>query len=69
LTAKKIIKVLQKAGFVKDRQKGSHLILVNPKTKARTVIPVHQGRTIKKPLVKAIINDAKLSVEEFLEML
>ena len=69
MTAKKIIKVLQKAGFVKDRQKGSHLILVNPKTKARTVIPVHQGRTIKKPLVKAIINDAKLSVEEFLEML
>jgi len=69
LTAKKIIKVLQKAGFVKDRQKGSHLILVNPKTKARTVIPVHQGRTIKKPLVKAIINNAKLSVEEFLEML
>lgn len=69
LTAKKIIKVLRKAGFVKDRQKGSHLVLVNLKTKARTVIPIHSGKTIKKPLVKAIINDAKLSVEDFLKML
>ena len=51
LTAKKIIRALKRAGFIEDRQKGSHLVLIHPKIKARTVIPVHSGRTIKKPLV------------------
>jgi predicted RNA binding protein YcfA (HicA-like mRNA interferase family) len=69
LTAKKIIRALKRAGFVEDRQKGSHLVLIHLKTKARTIIPVHSGRTIKKPLVRAIINDAKLSVEDFLDLL
>lgn len=69
LTARKIIQALKKAGFVEDRQKGSHLILINPKTKARVVIPVHSGKTIKKPLVRAIIDDAKLSAEEFIKLL
>lgn len=66
LTARKIIQALKKVGFTEDRQKGSHLILVNSKTKARTVIPIHSGRTIKKQLMRAIIDDAKISIEEFI---
>jgi predicted RNA binding protein YcfA (HicA-like mRNA interferase family) len=65
LTARKVIRALKRAGFVEDRQKGSHLILIHPSKKARTVIPVHGSRTIKKPLLRAIIRDANLSVEEF----
>ena len=69
LNARKVIKVLKKAGFIEDRQKGSHLILINPATNKRTVIPVHQGKTIKKPLLQSIIeNDAGLTVEEFLKL-
>lgn len=69
LTAKKVISALKRAGFVENRQKGSHLILINSKSKARTVIPVHPGRTIKPPLLKAIIADTKLSEKEFLDLL
>ena len=69
LNARKIIRALKKAGFVEDRQKGSHLILISTKTGARTVIPIHAGRTIKKPLVIAIIHDARLSLEEFIKLL
>jgi len=61
--------VLKRAGFVEDRQKGSHLIMVHPRTKARTVVPVHPGRAIKEPLLRAIVRDAKLSVGEFIELL
>lgn len=68
LTARKIIRALKTVGFVEDRQKGSHLILIHPKTKARTVVPVHSG-TIKRPLVRAIIDDAKVTPEEFLKLL
>lgn len=69
LTATQVIRALKKKGFIKDRQKGGHLVLIQPTTKARTVIPIHAGRTIKKSLLRAVINDAKLSVEEFLELI
>ena len=44
-------------------------MLMHPKNKARTVVPVHSGRTIKVPLLRAIVRDANLSVEEFIELL
>ena len=69
LTAKKIIRVLKANGFVEDRQKGSNLILIHTKTRARTVVPIHPGKTLKKSLVRAIINDAQLTIEEFLRLL
>ena len=69
LTARKVIRALKRAGFVEDRQKGSHLILIHPGAKTRTVVPVHAGRTIKEPLLRAILRDAQLSVEEFIELL
>jgi predicted RNA binding protein YcfA (HicA-like mRNA interferase family) len=54
LKARQIIRALKKAGFVEDRQKGSHLVMRHPVTKALTVIPVHAGKTIKKPLLSSI---------------
>lgn len=69
LTSKQIVKVLKKAGFGEDRQKGSHLVMISLKTGARTVIPMHSKKTIKKSLLRGIITDAKLSVKEFLDLL
>ena len=70
LTAKQVIRILRRLGFYEDRQKGSHLILINPLTKRRTVIPIYPGKTIKKPLLKAIIEkDVGISIEEFLKFL
>ena len=69
LTGVKLEKILKKSGFIKDRQKGSHLILIHPINKSRVVIPIHAGKTIKKSLLMAIIKDAKLSVEEFMDLL
>lgn len=69
LTARKIVRALKRAGFVEDRQRGSHLILIHPDTMARTVVPIHAGRTIKAPLLRAIVRDASLSVDEFIELL
>ena len=69
LTSTKIIRALKNAGFIEDRQTGSHLVLYNPTTKARTIVPVHRGKDIKRPLLYDIISDAKLSVEQFLKLL
>ena len=70
LNSRKVVKTLKKLGFVEDRQKGSHLILVNPVTNRKTVVPVHPGKTIKKPLLKSIIeDDAGISIEDFITAL
>jgi predicted RNA binding protein YcfA (HicA-like mRNA interferase family) len=66
LTARKVVRALKRVGFVEDRQRGSHLIPVHPDTRARTVVPIHPGRAIKEPLLRAILRDARLTVDEFL---
>lgn len=67
LNSRQVRKALKELGFTEDRQKGSHLVLINYITKRRTVVPVHPGKTIKKPLLKSIIeDDCGISIEEFL---
>ena len=69
LKSKQVVKAFYRAGFLYDRQKGSHLVLINKNLGARVVIPVHPGATIKKPLLKGIIEDSKIPIEKFLELL
>jgi len=42
LTPQKVIKILEKRGFVLDRTKGSHRIYFHPETRARVVVPFHR---------------------------
>ena len=69
LTARKVVQALKRAGFVEDRQRGSHLILIHPQKNVRTVVPIHRGRSSKEPLLRAIVRDANLSLDQFLELL
>jgi len=54
--------------IVEDRQKGSHLVLIHPSTRARTIVLIHySGRTIKQALLRAIVRDANLTTDEFID--
>ena len=64
----KLIKVLEKLGYAQARQKGSHLILENRKTKKLTVIPIHK-RDIGKGLLRQIIKEVGMEREDFLKLL
>ena len=67
MNAREVIRILKKFGFEESRQKGSHVVLFNPSTNRRTVVPVHAGKDIKKPLLRSIIeDDVGVSIEEFL---
>jgi predicted RNA binding protein YcfA (HicA-like mRNA interferase family) len=59
-----VIAALQRAGFSVLRIKGSHHFLQHPDGR-RTVVPVHSGETIGPGLLKKILNDAEMTVEEF----
>ena len=65
---KKLIKALKKIGFEEARQTGSHLILLNQKSKKIIPVPVH-NKDIKKGLLAGIIKQANLTMEEFVKLL
>lgn len=68
VTAKGLVRALEKAGFVLQRQKGSHATFRHPETKRTTVVPLHSG-DVKRPLLKMILLQAGLTEEELLKLL
>ncbi len=68
IKAEDVIKALRKIGFEKVRQKGSHIRLKHPDNRIVT-IPVHTGKILGKGLLRKILRDSKLTLEEFLELL
>lgn len=66
--ADKLLKTLQKLGFVKFHQVGSHIQLKHPDGR-RTTIPYHPKQEIRKGTLKSIIDDLEISVEEFITAL
>ena len=68
LTARQIVAVLEKAGFVLARQSGSHMIYKNAAGK-RVTVPFHASKILHPKVLKSILRDADLSVEKLLELL
>jgi len=68
LTPEKIIKVLERKGFVLDRVKGSHHIYYHSETKRRVVVPFHK-RDLPKGTLLEILKQAGISKEELKELL
>lgn len=65
-----VVRALKRCGFVELRQKGSHLIMYNARTKNRVTIPMHKGKDIKKPLLRKIIElEAGLTIDVFKDAL
>ncbi len=68
LTPQKIIKVLEKKGFVLDRIKGSHHIYFHPETKRRVVVPLHK-RDLPKGTFLEILKQAGINKKELGKLL
>jgi predicted RNA binding protein YcfA (HicA-like mRNA interferase family) len=60
---REIIRVLERIGFQVVRTRGSHVFLKHSDGWATTV-PVHAGETIGPGLLRSILRDVELSVEE-----
>jgi predicted RNA binding protein YcfA (HicA-like mRNA interferase family) len=56
-------KALERWGYIKHHQTGSHMIMVKPSCRPITV-PRHD--TIDRGLLRGIIRSAELSVEQFI---
>ena len=68
LTPKEIIRALEKIGFQKSSRKGSHAKYKNQSFPVRIVIiPIHSE--IAKGTLKSILEQANISLEDFLNLL
>ena len=66
LKPKDVISKLEKCGFVEVRQRGSHKQFRHNDGRV-TTIPVHPGRDISPVLLRQIVKDIGLTIQEFLE--
>ena len=69
LTARRIIKALERGGWVRVRTTGSHVHLRHPKRGGLVTVPVHRGDTIGPGLLTSILDQADLTADELRELL
>lgn len=63
LNSRQVIILLKKRGFILDRQSGSHALFIHPDGR-RTTVPIHGKRDLGKGLLRQIMRDADLEVED-----
>ena len=68
IDAKKLEKLLFYLGFERIRQKGSHVFYRHPDGRY-TTLPHHKGRELSRPLIRTILRQIDIPVEEFSKLL
>lgn len=69
VSGKKILQILLKNGFVALRKKGSHVFIEGIINQRGTAVPVHGNEDLGKGLLRSILNDLDLSVDDLLKMM
>ncbi|MBS1831566.1 MAG: type II toxin-antitoxin system HicA family toxin [Acidobacteria bacterium] len=67
LSGRELWRALERAGFVFQRQSGSHIILKRGDPPCRVVVPDH--KVLRQGTLRQILHDAGLSVSELLDLL
>ena len=62
---KELVRVLDSMGCIEKRHTGSHKIFYYPRLQKIISVPIHT-KDIKKGLLRAIIKELELSLEEFI---
>jgi predicted RNA binding protein YcfA (HicA-like mRNA interferase family) len=61
------VRVFERAGWRRDRQKGSHVVMLKKGEIASLSVPQH--RELAPGTLRALIRAARMSVDEFAELL
>lgn len=59
-------KVLFNLGFMLVRQKGSHAFYRHPDGRT-TTLPKHEGRDLARSLIRTILREIELSIDDFIK--
>lgn len=67
LSGSEIVKAFQRAGWVVDRQRGSHVVMLKPDHIASLSVPQH--KELAPGTLRSLIRSAGMSVEGFVALL
>ena len=67
VSGERAVRVFQKAGWVKDRQHGSHVILIRSGNPASLSVPLH--RELAPGTLRSLIRAPGMTVTQFVELL
>jgi len=63
-----LVRALEKVGFARTRQRGSHVRMRHPDGRVVTV-PIHLGHVVGRGLLRKILRDAELSFDDVVRLL
>ena len=70
VSGQRVVRALEKGGFIVRRQRGSHVVLTHSHDLTRRVIvPLHGSKPVKPGTIRAILKGAGISFEEFKKLL
>ena len=64
ISPEKMEKLLKHLGFKENRQRGSHKVFQHPDSRT-TVIPFHKGEDLGRGLLRSILNDIDITIDEY----
>ena len=69
VSGQEAIRVFERFGYEVVRQRGSHIRLRHPRDPQKRPLTIPDHRTLKPGLLRKLLRDAQLDVEEFLRLL
>jgi len=69
ITGRELLRALGRDGWREARVSGSHHRLMHPRRPQKITVAVHAGAIVKPGTLRAILNDAGMSVEDLLKLL
>lgn len=68
LSGKKLVRILERAGFTFQRQNSSHVLMEHADGRITTV-PVHGGKDLPKGTLRGILRDIEITSDQLREMM
>lgn len=65
ISGKKMASILTRLGFALLRVRGSHYFYYNAVSGKTTTIPIHRNEVLGKGILKEILRDIELDIEEY----
>ncbi|MCK4476450.1 MAG: type II toxin-antitoxin system HicA family toxin [Methanophagales archaeon] len=69
ISGKEAVKCFEKLGYEVVRQKGSHIRMRHKSDESKKPLTIPKHKVLGKGLLRKLLRDAEISVEEFFELL
>jgi predicted RNA binding protein YcfA (HicA-like mRNA interferase family) len=69
ISGEKVVKCFEKLGYEVVRQKGSHIRMRHKSDRSKKPLTIPKHKVLGKGLLRKLLRDAEMSVDEFRELL